>query len=207
MTKKLANIFSILYHPLLMTSLMIGFLIFYSPELLGQVSGPSRWWLLGTFFVLTFLLPMINIYVLKLTSSISSMQMHNRQERVFPMALTSIYYGVTAYFLLFKFPLGSVILNIIIIGVFITITAITLVTFFWKISAHSAGAWGGVGFFLALFIHNSGGPFLLPLIISILLSGLISSSRLYLNAHSIQQVTAGGLLGFLICFSTFYFFI
>lgn len=204
MTKKLASIFSIVYHPLLMTSLLMTFLSFATPELLGYVNETNRLWLIGTFFVLTFLLPVMNIYILKLTSNISSMHLNNRRERVFPMALTCIYYGVTAYFLIFEFPLGSKVVNLLIIAVFITITAVMIITFFWKISAHSAGAWGGVGFFMALNFQITNLNLQLPLIISILLAGLISSSRLYLNAHNIQQIFVGGLLGFIICFTSVY---
>ncbi len=83
-----------------------------------------------------------------------------------------------------------------------------LITFFWKISAHSAGAAGVVGFSL---IYSSkfaaGQQLLLPMILAVLMLGLVMWARLYLNAHKPKEIVGGSMLGFLICYGAIYFFV
>jgi membrane-associated phospholipid phosphatase len=48
---------------------------------------------------------------------------------------------------------------------------------------------------------------LYPVIVSVILTGVVMSSRLRLNEHRPAEVYAGALLGFFVCFFTLYFFL
>ncbi len=83
-----------------------------------------------------------------------------------------------------------------------------LVTFFWKISAHSAGVTGVVGFAVVYSIEYAGAnSLLLPLVGAVAIMGIVMWARLYLNAHKPAEIIGGALLGFVICYGSIYFFV
>ena len=129
--------------------------------------------------------------------------MEERRERLWPLIFTAVYYGATVYWFAFRLQASTPMLAILT-SIFCTIAAMTIITFFWKISVHSAGAWGGVGILLSI-LHNSAEYQLLWILLTaILLAGIISSARLYLRAHNFAQVMVGGFAGFTICYVCMY---
>ena len=203
MVKKLSEFISLVYHPLLMTSFVMAVLLYFTPELIGTVSAKWRLQIIGLFFILTFVMPVINILILRFTSNISDLTLEDRKERFLPYIFTTIFYGTTAWFIVFQFEMGHYI-TLIFLSVFGVLMLTMIITFFWKISAHGAGAWGSVGIFLAVNMKAPENDLFWPLLIAILLAGAVSSSRLYLGAHNPLQVFLGGLLGFIVCFFPVY---
>jgi hypothetical protein len=76
-------------------------------------------------------------------------------------------------------------------------TLLTVINIKWKISSHSAGA-GLLTALVMILAFKLGTPVPGYLIASILLSGVLLSSRLLLNAHSQAEVWSGYLLGFVL---------
>ncbi len=189
-----------------MTTILISVMLWYAPNTMGQMNDKARWILIGIFALLTFVLPVISIILLKLTKNITRLEMNDRRERIWPLIFTTIYYGVTTYWMVFQFRVSNPMIALMV-GVLATILIITIITLFWKISAHSAGAWGGVGFFIAMMQKTVETNLFWPTIVTILLAGLISTARLYLRVHSPRQVFLGGLLGYIICFTSIYIFL
>ena len=77
---------------------------------------------------------------------------------------------------------------------------VALLSTVFKISAHSAGAWGVVGFITAINFKYPDSQLFFPIIMSIVLAGAINSARLYLNEHDLNEVGWGSVLGFVISF-------
>lgn len=204
--RKLALIFSAIYQPLIMTTILISVMLWYAPNSMGIRTLQAKWILVGIFALLTFVLPMISIILLKLTKNITRLEMDQRKERIWPLIFTSIYYGVTTYWMTYEFRVSTPMIALLV-GVFITLCVVTIITMFWKISIHSAGAWGGVGFFVALMQKTIESDLFWPTIITVILAGAISSARLYLNVHNPRQILVGGLIGFAICFTSIYLFL
>ncbi|MEQ8926166.1 MAG: PA-phosphatase, partial [Fulvivirga sp.] len=104
---------------------------------------------------------------------------------------------------------SKVVLGYTLIVIFSTITLIillvTIISNFYKISAHSAGAWGMVGFMTALNFKYPDSRLFFPVILAIIMAGIINSSRLLLNQHNLNEVIAGSIMGFLVCFGSIYF--
>lgn len=203
MIKAISGFISVILHPLLMTTWFIFALTFLTPETIGLdiLDNHGKWVMIGIFMLLTFILPMASIVILRITSNISSLTLEERTERLYPLIFTIIYYGATCYFLVVQYKVSAELASILI-GVLLTLIIITVITLFWKISVHSAAAWGVAGALLGLNIVMSSEILVYLLSTSILISGAIGSARLYLNAHTPAQVGWGGLLGFLICFFT-----
>ena len=189
-----------------MTTILIAVLLWWAPNTMGQLNDQARWILISIFGLLTFILPMISIILLRLTRNITRLEMDDRRERFWPLIFTTVYYGAATYWMTFQFKVSTPMIALLV-GVFVTIVVMTIITFYWKISIHSAGAWGGVGFFIALMQNTIETNMVWPTIIAILLAGSISTARLYLNAHNLTQILTGGIIGFIICFSSIYIFL
>jgi membrane-associated phospholipid phosphatase len=84
---------------------------------------------------------------------------------------------------------------------------LTLITSFWKISAHQTAMGGWVAVVAVLSTKFTSEPLFYYLLLIILLSGLFGTARLYLNAHRPAEIYGGFLLGFGICFPVYYHFI
>ncbi|MDH5598741.1 MAG: hypothetical protein OEY34_06445 [Cyclobacteriaceae bacterium] len=197
--RNLANFISYLFHPLLTTTYVVALLVLFYPELAGQVSEGMQWPLIFVFFILTFVLPSVMLFTLKVTATITSFHLYDQKERTWPIAFSIVFYGITTYFILYKFMLPGVFIGIMV-GITTTMIILLIVNFFWKISAHGMSSWGMIGIIFALHQLSPESGLLLPLLSSILIAGLVSSARLYLNAHNPAQIYMGGIVGFIICY-------
>ena len=146
------------------------------------------------------------IVTLRLTKSLSSFPLRDRKERILPFFFIFIFYMLTTYLFISKFDLGNVFL-IIFSAITTTIFIIAVTAFFWKISAHSAGMTGVIGTIFAINYRFPDSQLFMPVIFMILMTGLVMSSRLYLNSHTPNEVFVGGMVGFMINYCAILIFI
>jgi hypothetical protein len=192
--KSAAQVISFFFHPLLLTTYLVLFLGTFFPPLLGI--NPVVIYLFSLFiFVITFFFPALTILlIIKFSGTISSLRLASRQERLVPFILISFIYLAVAI-LFFHRAILSMNFNKIMIIIAALVVIATVITFFYKISIHSL-AWGGVvGIFLAMN-RMVDGALLMPTVVAIVLTGLVMSARLFLNAHTLREVLSGALTGF-----------
>jgi membrane-associated phospholipid phosphatase len=197
MEKKFAKLISIILHPLL--SPFYALLFFYNiPFLLFNRFNTSIKILIAAYiFFMTFFVPAMLILMLKKNKAIKSLQMESRQERMLPLAIMSIIYYITYYFLK----------NLEIINIYclflLGITLITLLTliinFYSKISLHMIGIGGLSGTYLGLLLTFPGTNIIFFYLI-IIISGIVAYSRIVLTNHTVRQLFYGYLLGFSMIF-------
>lgn len=200
MVRTVAQIICILFHPLLLASVLFLLIVVFAPVIVGPTSVEFLQVFLMIIFILTFIIPLISISILKLTGAIRSFHMYSREERILPFILVTIYYGFSGYMIIKKLPLNDMV-EIILYAITLQILLLTVITFFWKISAHAMAIGGVLGFLCALNLSLPGSELLLPIILIAFLSGLIMSARLYLDTHNPPQVYSGAFIGFIISFS------
>lgn len=205
MTRKLAEFISLVFHPLLLSTVLLIILFLFSPNALRPIDATNVLPITGLVFAITFVIPAVSIGALKLTSSISSLKLEDRRERIMPFFFISAYYGLTVYMFAYKLMLGQTM--VILFG---TVTAvvvlITIITVFFKVSVHAAGVWGMLGSMVAIQIKYPDSLLFWPIIFVLLLAGVVNSSRLYLGVHSLAEVGVGATLGFGVCFTSIYLF-
>ncbi len=155
--------------------------------------------LVSLIFVTTFIVPVLSLYILKLSGSISSISLADKNERITPMIYTGVMYGVTAYMFANKLELGDMISVYLGISTLLILLA-GIITLFWKISLHGIGVGGFIGFLLGLGKQSSLAHFELILPLLFLVAAFVLSARLKLNAHTPQQVYGGFVLGICISF-------
>lgn len=79
----------------------------------------------------------------------------------------------------------------------LVVFVVLITNLWWKISAHAAGIGGVVAYFLLFLSFDKNLEYLPYLISLIIISGLIISSRIALNAHNAMQTYLGFVLGFI----------
>lgn len=172
---------------------MLAFALYQTNSYLYYtITNSGRLFFIGITVVLTVIAPLISVGYMVYSKQVSSMYLDIRQERVIPMSIASAY-TLGLYYLFSKFSMPPVITGIIgaaVVGVVITL----FITIFWKISAHMMGIAGFSGMVLAL------SKILYPVspivIIGIfILTGLVGAARIKQDAHTINQVLAGWLIG------------
>ncbi|MBE61367.1 MAG: hypothetical protein CMB89_03330 [Flammeovirgaceae bacterium] len=196
---------SAVFHPLLMAtySCLIMFLVI--PELFAPIRYESIPYFIGVVFVTTCIVPAISILFLRFTQRVSSLEITKLEERSLPFLSIGTFYGVTTYMFYAKMNVPITLL-VMMIAVTCMIFLIYLISFKFKISVHSSAIWGVSGLFSALAIKYLTTLNITAIAIIFFAAGLTTTSRLYLGRHTPQESWSGALLGFTLCFLTFYFF-
>ncbi len=156
---------------------------------------------LGLVFTLTYLVPLLMLLLLKKFRFIKDFQVSTIKERRFPI----IFMMLLLYFLgnsIIQIP-AIRNLGILFFGTSLSLTCIyVLFSLKLKSSLHLVSMGNMIGFFLIMTNINS--LSMLPIIILlILLSGILASSRMYLKAHTPIELLIGFSLGIICQFIVF----
>ena len=174
-------------------------LIFYSTEL--------KWGIIITFLIIGVLAPGLSFIVLRKQNMISTIEMDNGKERNLPLLITLVY-GILLYGILIS-RAGNGILPKYIYALPLACTIHTAVSFiinkFLKISLHASGAGILVGFIFAFCLGQVVYQFWI-IILVIIVSTLVISSRLYLQKHKPIEVTIGFIVSCCVTFCVTYFY-
>lgn len=198
----ISNLISYILHPVIMPVAGL-FLVLHSG---AYVSGMDikiakiLYLITGTF---TLMLPLLFLPLLLYSGIIRNIKIDERQHRIVPYFITFLFY-YTAYILIKKLAVSSFISDFMFASA-VTLLLITILTWFFKISTHLAGTGGLAGLMLSLsWVFDADTTWLL--IIILLLSGLLGSARINLNAHKPAEVYLGFLLGFVVIFTVCSFY-
>lgn len=194
---RLAYGLSVLLHPLLVPTYLLLLLGYGLPSSLGLPPGaglpagiPLQAW------ALTFLLPGLLIGLLARRGFISSVELPDRRQRTLPLLLAAACFAA-ATVLLAQVPQAGQLLSRLFGAITLSVLLTTLITRWWKISAHGVGMGGAIGLIIWLLLARQlPPPLLLPLLtLLLLLAAAVAWARLRLQAHTPAQVAAGLALG------------
>jgi len=197
----MANLLSIVFHPLMMATYLFAAIIFIEPMLAVPpgYTKIAQWLVVLIVWITTFVIPVMSLVLLKFTGNISSLKLENRQERLIPFFYVTLFYGFTAYYFT-----RQLVVTELSSGIFIAITLLifiaAIITIFWKISVHSLALGGIVGILLILTVVLPESSLYYLLLCSVFISGLVLTARLQLQAHTPLQVYTGFMVGILISF-------
>lgn len=203
-----AKILSVIFHPLLLATYLFSLFAWLYPPALFPVTARSFSGIIMLVFVTTFVLPGINVYFFKAFGTISSLSMPLRRERIAPFLMISLLYAVVTFLLYSKTGLAwqdpfmkfLLIIDALVVSSFI-------VTLFIKASIHALSMSGFTVLLIALNTIVENGSLFYPMVVAIFLSGLIMTSRLYLQAHTLKEIAVGAGVGiFVSLIGMLYFF-
>lgn len=191
MQTRVASVFSVIFHPLLMplTGIIV---ILKSGAYIAFID--SRWVniTLLTVFILTVVIPISLIPFYYYSRIVRSVRMKNHRERIIPYFITFILF-YTAHFIIKKLPLNY-FYSVYLFAASVSVLLVIIISYFWKISTHMVGIGGLVGLIFSLSLRMTVNLMGI-LIFTIIIAGVLGASRLKLNSHSPLQVYTGFILG------------
>ena len=145
---------------------------------------------------ITCILPLIFLSVLRHFKLVKNLHVDIREQRLIPYLFTVLCYAVAAYYLYYcHSPQWFVMF---MVGSAITVLLMALINLKWKISAHMAGIGGIVALVYQLHVQGlSAFDLLWLLCFTVIVAGALGSARLALRRHTLWQVLAGVVVGFL----------
>lgn len=153
--------------------------------------------LLLLFGLFTWAAPLLTVLLLKRSGDIESFQMDKREERNVPIGFMIFFYMIFFALIYFYLPNNVVPTSVsaILLGGFLGLVGIRYLNNSMKISLHAAGMGMLTGAVYTHYLDMSSFPFwVMPTLF--LLSGVIISSRVFLEKHDLRESLYGYGLGF-----------
>ncbi len=204
--KALANLVSIVFHPLFIPVYLLAFTLYLPVYTMQRYTENFKILFLLYAFLIDVVAPLLLLVLMKKFRMISSLTLGKASERQLPYVMMFFIYLTTALSLMNIRGLDGIISLAFMIAASVLLVVLVLNRFL-KISAHSASVAAGATWIFVLFkafeISLS-----LHLTVAIVILGLVMSSRLYLEAHSPREVYLGAVVGGLITLlgGAFYYF-
>lgn len=191
-----AHIWSGIFHPLVLTSYIFA-VLFYVDLSIFPFSFKAKEQLMLLIFLSTCLLPLIIMFLLYTFNLIPSLYLPDRRSRPVPFLLMSLFYSLTTYYFYFQFKIGSMI-SLTLLLVTLALFLLSLISLFYKMSAHAVGMGGAVGILCGFQLQNSNYMLFYPVVVGFILAGFVLSARLRLRAHSPDEILSGFSLAWIL---------
>ena len=163
-------------------------------------SNQNKVAILSNYILFTVIAPIAMYSIFLKLKIIKTIQLDDKKERIIPMILMASF----CFFLFYTFNSIQVVLPKYVYGLCLAggviITLFSLLNIYFKISLHATGVGILTGFIFA-YISEQLFFQLWILIFVLLVSGIVLSSRLYLNKHNPIELISGYFLSFIITFT------
>lgn len=186
----IAKFISILFRPVYYPLLCCTILFTFTP--LAMLPVKYKLIELGAMFVFTIAMPMLLTRLYIKCRHIEVADMRKRENRIIPYCIFIVCYTVYLY-LMHNANATYLQISVVIVALFIQIIC-TVVSFWWKVSVHAAGAGAiisAIAAYGAIFQFNP----LFWMSIAIIVAGLVGTSRMILRQHSLSQIIIGVCIG------------
>ena len=195
MLRSIAKFFSSIFSPLLVPT--YGIIIALNLSYIAPLSH-LKVRIIASLAVLlmTCVGPSVFILYLYHKNKLSDLGVNKQNERIKPYIITILSYTICLIYL-DQIQTPRWVINFILGGALAAITS-ALINLKWKISAHGAAIGGLVALVLRMWTSQYALFNFMPIVMAtILIAGIVGTSRLVLRCHTVEQVLAGTLNGFL----------
>ncbi|MVT07231.1 phosphatase PAP2 family protein [Chitinophaga tropicalis] len=144
---------------------------------------------------ITIFFPLLTVMIARALNFVESLKMESKKDRIIPYVANTIYF-FWAYYAFKREGIAPPFFNAFFLGVFIAVIMSMVANTYFKISMHTVG-WGGVLGFLLMLMTGMHMNISQPLIAAFLVSGIVATSRLILSAHTPGEIYAGFIVGIL----------
>lgn len=182
----ISRIISYLLHPFLMPVWLLvmlfgtGILPLYLPQTM-------KGYILTVVIVDTLLVPAIGIWLMKMFGLIDDYSLSTRHDRMLPMLVVALCYGVCGW-MLGAAPMLFLLRRMMFAAMWCTVFAF-VVNIRWQVSLHMTAIGAAVGM---VFILLYAGYNMVWIFCGVVLAaGLLASSRLYMGKHNPAQIAVG----------------
>ena len=185
-----SRVVSMVFTPFYLPTL--GLLALFSFSYLSLLPFQYKAIVIAIVYFFTILLPTLLIHVYRRHQHWNLIELGQRERRMVPYVLSILCY-FTCVYIMRSLHIPHFMSSIVVAALCIQIIC-AIVTGWWKISTHTAAIGGVVGAlvaFAAIFGFNP-----LPwLCITIIIAGILGTSRMILRQHSLSEVVSGFLVG------------
>lgn len=195
MEKIFARTFSYLFHPLVMTTLILV-ILFNSGTSLSVLQPEVKKIALSVTILFTFVFPASMIIILYISRLIESVELQERKDRNLVLSLSLIIYLVL-FFILRGIPQLSAGHVVFLSCPLIVVLFVLVLNRIMNPSIHMLAV-GMLVAVILMLILVFGSPLQLLFILSLLSAGILGTSRLVLRMHSPREVLTGFGMGFFI---------
>ena len=191
----LAHIISFVFHPLFITAYVSAYLIYIHPYIFAGFNAPLKLFRFLTVAVSTVMIPGFAVFLMWRLKLIQSMQLSTSRERIIPYAAAIIFY-FWPWMVFNRLPGSPEVFVNFLQGSFFGICGAWIMNINSKISMHTTAMGGMVCFFL-LFSFADDQTSGLYLSLSILIAGMVATTRLIVSDHTNFQLVQGFAVGVL----------
>ena len=185
-----SRVVSMVFTPFYLPTL--GLLALFSFSYLSLLPFQYKAIVIAIVYFFTILLPTLLIHVYRRHQQWNLIELGQRERRMVPYVLYILCY-FTCVYIMRSLHIPHFMSSIVVAALCIQIIC-AIVNGWWKISTHTAAIGGVVGAlvaFAAIFGFNP-----LPwLCITIIIAGILGTSRMILRQHSLSEVVSGFLVG------------
>lgn len=190
-----AKVLSVMFTPFYLP--ILGLMILFIFSYLSLLPLTYKLFLLLMFYLFTVFLPTALIRFYRRYQGWTLIELGSRERRAIPYVISIFSYLLCYYIMAATHVphfMGSILIAALVIQV-----ACAIINLFIKISTHTAAIGGVTGSLLAFSVIFSFNP-VWWLCITLLLAGMVGTSRMILRQHSLHQVVLGYLAGVLCSF-------
>jgi hypothetical protein len=191
--RRFAHFISILFHPLLISSYVIAFLIYIHPGAFEGVDPRTANLRMLSVLLFSVFFPALSLFLAWRLKLVQSLSLDTRNDRLVGFIVTMFFYFWTSY-VFRNLPDTPPVAAHFLLGTFLGVCSAWMCTIFYKVSLHAV-AMGGMVAFAILFSLTD--PFTSGtyLAVPVLIAGLVCSSRLILGAHNRFEMVSGFIVG------------
>lgn len=184
---------SILLHPIFVPVIGTWLIVVAHPFQFSGFTSKAMFGIYGSVVSNTILLTGFTVVILKQLKFISSIRLRTQKDRIIPYIATMTFYFWG--FMVFKHqPQVPTVLTAFMLGNFLAVVLAFLSNLVLKISMHALGMGGLIGL-LCCFFGDTYFNVAFPLTLVILVAGVVCTSRLILEEHSLREIYWGILFG------------
>lgn len=191
----IAKFFSYIFHPLFIPLYVFYYLVFVHQGYFAGYNEKTKIWILIRVALNMVFFPALTVLLLKKVGFIESIFLKNQKDRIIPYMAAGIFFFWM--YLVFRNQADlPQILTAFTFGVFLASSVGLLANIYFKISMHAMGCGGMIGLLVVVLKTNPFPPFTLPLMIAILITGIVCTSRFIVSDHTQKEIYLGLFWGF-----------
>ena len=189
-----AKFISFILHPLLVCVYMAFYVIYINPYYFQYSTPLNKFFQLVTVANNNFVFPVLVVLLLKGLGFNESIYLRTQKERIVPYMACIIFFFWTWYVFYNNVEIPQVLKDAMQ-GVFYAAIAGSIANIYIKISMHAMGMGGLLGM-IVVILFDGHLYHLLPLVASVLLTGIVISARMVASDHKNGDLLIGLITGF-----------
>ncbi len=198
-----ASLISYIFHPVFMPVLLSIVLWRLMPAPFAGITERKLTFGLISLTSTTIFFPLFTVGLLKVLGFIQSIHMRVARDRIIPLIATMTFYFWAQQVFSHPFRIEErelywpLIIRILLLGSFWGIILLFLGSIFFKISMHTTAAGGAIGIMIVL-LFLSPINMLSALFATIVIGGIVGTSRLVLREHTAAELWMGYAIGIIV---------